>query len=282
MLAEGLKYKKAMDYNEVFRYVKDGYLPFSGGTDVLIKAKEGFLRAEGLLYIGDMPDLLGIEEKESAIFIGAGVRISDIIEDPLIIGQFPGLVQALSLIGSPQIRNQATLGGNMGNCSPVADSMPMLMALDAKAHIVSENNRRVVEVRDLPKGVCQTALQTGELIEKVEIPKRDDINLQFYRKFGQRKEVCIQKCSTAAVISLDDDTVVRAAIAIGAVAVRALRCDSAEEFLKGKKINEENIRKACELISEEAKPITDIRSTVEYRKKMVGTGFYEKMMELIR
>ncbi|MFA7577573.1 MAG: xanthine dehydrogenase family protein subunit M [Candidatus Muiribacteriota bacterium] len=276
MLDENLKYQKASSLEDVFKYRKQGFLPFAGGTDVMIKAKEGFLRADGLLYIGDLKELKGIYEKDGSIFIGAAEKVSDIAQNPLVLKYFPALSQAILTIGSPQIRNLATLGGNMSNCSPVADSMPMLMSLNAKAHILSENGIRIVEVSDFPKGVCQTVLDTGEIIKEIQIPVLTEKNKQFYRKFAQRKEVAIQKCSLGAVVIFNNDNSVKEArFTIGAVAVRALRCHKAEEFIKNKKLEKDVVEKTAELISEEAKPITDLRSNVEYRKKMVGAAFIE-------
>jgi CO/xanthine dehydrogenase FAD-binding subunit len=284
MIEKQFEYFKAEGYPDIFKYIKKGYLPFAGGTDVTIKVKEGFLRASGLLYIGDMLELKGIELREDSLFIGAAEKISDIISDKAVIANFPGLIQSIELIGSLQIRNQATLGGNLGNCSPVADSMPILMALNAKVHIVSENSRKVIELRDFPKGVCQTALDTGEIIEKIEIPLIKNRNLQAYRKFGQRPEVAIQKCSTAVVFEYEEDgeTVKQAGIAIGAVAVRALRCTQAEKAIKGQKITNEIIEKIAGLISQESKPINDIRSTKEYRQEMVGEGFREIALKVVK
>lgn len=277
MIEKEFDFYKAEGYPDIFKYMRKGYLPFAGGTDVMIKVKEGFLRASGLLYIGDMIELKGIEIRGNSLFIGAAEKIADIIENKVVRENFPGLVQSIDLIGSLQIRNQATLGGNLGNCSPVADSMPILMALNAKVHIVSENNRKIIELKDFPKGVCQTALDTGEIIEKIEIPLIKGKVFQSYRKFGQRPEVAIQKCSTAVVFEYAEDgkTLKNAGIAIGAVAVRALRCEKAEAALKGHILSQELIEKAAEMISEESRPISDIRSTKEYRQEMVGEGFRE-------
>ncbi|MCK9224511.1 MAG: xanthine dehydrogenase family protein subunit M [Candidatus Muirbacterium halophilum] len=277
MIEKEFEFYKAEGYTDVFNYMKKNYLPFAGGTDVMIKVKEGYLRTSGLLYIGDMLELKGIEKKDNSIFIGAAEKLTDIIKNTIVKENFPGLIQAIELIGSLQIRNQATLGGNLANCSPVSDSMPILMALDAKIHIVSENNRKIIELKDFPKGVCQTALETGEIIEKLEIPIINSKNYQAYRKFAQRPEVSIQKCSTAVVFEYENDeiTIKKAKIAIGAVAVRALRCEKAEQMLKGQKLSPELIEKVANMVSEESKPISDIRSTREYRQKMVGEGFRE-------
>ncbi|PLX16726.1 MAG: hypothetical protein C0601_09625 [Candidatus Muiribacterium halophilum] len=282
MLNENLIFKKANDMSDIFTYLKEGHLPFSGGTDVLIKLKEGFLKNNKVVYIGDVPQLRGISIVNDKVVIGSAEKITNIIEFFEEKNIFPALKNALLTIGSVQIRNQATLGGNLGNCSPVADSIPMLMCLDAVVNLVSSENKRKLPLVDFPKGVCQNALLTGEIIHSIEIPLSESKNIQFYRKFGQRKEVAIQKCSVGAYIEIEKDIVKDARIAIGAVYTRALRVDDAESYLNGKSLSEDVIKEAATLISAASKPITDIRSDEEYRKVMVGNGFYEEMLKAVK
>ncbi|MGM0607675.1 MAG: FAD binding domain-containing protein [Candidatus Muiribacteriota bacterium] len=281
MLNEKLKYARAESIKDIFKYAQMNYMPFAGGTDIMIKAKEGFLKTEGVVYIGEVKELKGIYEDDDSIFIGAAETIEDISSNNSVKKYFPAFVYALQTLGSLQIRNLATIGGNLGNCSPVADSVPMLMALEAKVHIISGNLKKIIDIKDFPKGVCKNVLQSAEIIEKIEIPKINSKNIQFYRKFGQRQEVTIQKCSLGALIFIEKNIIKDARLAIGAVSVRALRCFEAEDFIKGKIISENNIKKCADLIKKASKPISDIRSTVNYRREVVGNAFIEGMYEYL-
>jgi len=282
MLDESLIYKKAENINVLFDLLKEGHLPFSGGTDVLIKLKEGHIKNNKVVYIGDIPELKGIKIENERLVIGSGEKISDIVDFLEEKDIFPALRDALLTIGSVQIRNQATLGGNLGNCSPVADSIPMLMCLDARVNLIKSDGKRQLPLADFPKGVCRSALLSGELIHSIEIPLSTEYAIQFYRKFGQRKEVAIQKCSVGAYIEMEKDKILEARITIGAVYTRALRATEAEDFLKGKTPDKKVIKEASELISKASRPITDIRSEEEYRKIMVGNGFYEEMLKHLK
>lgn len=241
--------------------------PVAGGTDVLVKAKDG-QQDRGLLFdVTAVPELKGIEERAGHLWIGAASTHTEIMESPLVARWLPALHQACAVIGGPQIRNRGTLGGNLANASPAADAVPPLLAAGAVLELVSANGRRDVAIDDFYTGYRSSALEPDELIVGVRVPQRPGLRSTFLR-LGQRQAQAISKVSLALAMSFRDGRPDFVRVALGAVAPTVIRALETEKALMAG--GYEGLVRAREKIREEVRPIDDIRSTADYRRQMAA------------
>jgi carbon-monoxide dehydrogenase medium subunit len=186
---------------------------------------------------------------------------------PLVARHLPSLPQACAVIGGPQIRNRGTLGGNLANASPAADTVPPLYAADAVVEVVSVSARREVPITRFFTGPRRSVLARDEIIVGVRVPRREGVRGAFLR-LGQRQAQAISKVSVAVALAFKDGRPSFARIALGAVAPTVVRAPRAEEALLAG--GADALRRARELVMEEIAPIDDLRSTREYRRQMAG------------
>jgi CO/xanthine dehydrogenase FAD-binding subunit len=261
----------------------------AGGTDLLVTMKNAQTSPRCLIDLKWIPGLrkIALDVKRGSA-IGALVTVHEIEASLLIRKYFPPLAKAASVLGSLQIRNKATIGGNLCHASPAADLAPSLIALGAKVRTFSENGERVVELEDFFLGPGTTLLKTGEILTEIEIPPMAPRSGGSYLKFALRKEMALAVVSVATVLTLDPANSVcqMARIAIGAVAPTPLRVKEAERTLEGRKIEKDIIQRASDLAAEASRPITDIRGSVWYRKEMTrvltGQGINEALKQMER
>jgi CO/xanthine dehydrogenase FAD-binding subunit len=241
--------------------------PLAGGTDILVRAKDGLQSRAALLDLSAVPEMKGIEERGTELWIGAGVTHAELMRSALVARYAPALPQACAVIGGPQIRNRGTLGGNLANASPAADTVPALFAADAVVELVSVSDRRDLPVRELFTGPRQTVLARDELILGVRVPRRPGVRGAFLR-LGQRQAQAISKVSIAVAMTFKDGRPDWARVALGAVAPTVIRASRAEAALLAG--GHEGLRRAREEVMSEVRPIDDLRSTREYRREMAG------------
>jgi carbon-monoxide dehydrogenase small subunit/xanthine dehydrogenase small subunit len=241
--------------------------PIAGGTDVLVKAKDGHVARETLFDVTAVPELLGIDERGDHLWIGAGVTHTEMAESPLVAQWVPALPAACAVIGGPQIRNRGTLGGNLANASPAADTVPPLYAADAVVEIASIYARREMPITEFFLGPRQTALEKDELILGVRIPMRPGVRGAFLR-LGQRQAQAISKVSVAVALTFKDGRPDWVRVALGAVAPTVMRAPRAEAALRDGGWG--GLQKAKAAVREEVQPIDDLRSTREYRREMAA------------
>lgn len=245
-----------------------GYIAMVGGTDTIVKIRGGFYKT--LTAVVDLNGLFSNEVRTGGdkCIIGSACTMNTIAENPVVKEYFPALAQSAASVAAFQIRNSATIGGNVGNSSPVGDTIPALYSLDAIVNIVSADGRRDVAINEFITGVGKNVLQTGEMIESFTIPMIKTKGS--FAKLGERKALSISKINMA--VSTWNDGKPHYRVAMGAVAITVLRCPEAEKILEEAKhpLTEDTIQKAAACAIETAKPITDIRSTKEYRKQMAG------------
>ncbi|MCK5852237.1 xanthine dehydrogenase family protein subunit M [bacterium] len=249
----------------------------AGGTDLLVRLKDEINRPD-IIDISHIEEMKGISDLNSKIRVGALVTFSEIIENKLVAENVGVLVQAAEMIGSPQIRNRGTIGGNIANASPAGDSLPPLFVLEAEIEIAGMNYSRTIPMKDFFKGPGKSVLNDGEIIVAVLIPKNENWEGAFVR-LGQREALAISKVSLALLLKIKDDKIEEARIALGAVAPTVIRAEKTERFLVGKEINVDTISEAKKIICEEVSPISDIRSIAEYRKEMCGVLFEQAIAE---
>jgi CO/xanthine dehydrogenase FAD-binding subunit len=256
---------------EIDRFLaKDGrpvaYL--AGGTDMMVYGRRDESPAPVWLDISPLEELRFIKELDNSITIGALTTIREIAESPLVREFLPCLHQAACMVGSPLIRNRATIGGNFGNASPAGDTIPPLYAHEARIILHPKTPKDSLKVNNFFTGPKTTILQRGELITAFEIPKRSGIT-GFYAKLGQRNSLRIAKVSMAMSLRVTARGLEDVRIALGAVGPTVYRAFRTEAILEGRLLNADVIREAEQEIREECMPIDDIRSTADYRREML-------------
>lgn len=242
----------------------------AGGTDLLVTIQEGVDSPALLVDIGGIAELKRMEEKKGRIYLGPAVTAAEIIRSGLLRKKAGPLCRACGEIGSPQIRSRATIGGNIVTASPCADSVPSLLVLKAVLTLTGPEGKREVPIGDFFTGVKATVLQEGELLTLISFPACGSDSRSFFRKLGQRRALAIAKLSVAGLLEFSGEEVTKARIALGAVAPTAIRALETEVFLTGKSLTGDVIGRAAEICAGESKAITDIRSTADYRNKMIG------------
>lgn len=244
------------------------WMVLAGGTDLMVNASHRPAPA-GVVDLWRLGELCGIDADADAgaIAIGAGVTWSEVERHPVIRARLAPLAAAAREIGALQIQARATLGGNVGTSSPVGDSLPVLLALDAVLEVASVRGRRSVPYRAWCTGYRTTQLQPDELIVSAIVPLPGPATRTAWRKVGTRRAQSISKVMGAAAIELDGDTVVSARIALGAVADRPIRIAAVEDAVAGRRLPEA-ADAARAALRAAIRPIDDVRSTAVYRREV--------------
>lgn len=243
--------------------------PIAGGTDLLIDFRYGKTPPSYLLDLATISELNYINSN-GALEIGAATVLNDIAHNAEIQGKYTMLAEGTGCIGSYQIRNLATMGGNVCNAVPSADAVPALLAANAQVKIQSKGGTKTMAIEDFFLGPRKNALQLGELVTGFEIPKADASNGSVYFRYTHRKALDLAVVGAAVRLTVTPDLHIRdATIALGAVAPVPIRIYDAENLLKGKPYSEELADQAAALAVTAAKPISDVRSSAEYRNKII-------------
>ena len=249
----------------------------AGGTDLMVEFNGGHRSANEVVVVNRVAELCSWQHDPDAgtLRLGAGVTYTQIEQSP--IAEFvPALAQAARTVGSPQIRHAATIGGNLGTCSPAGDGLPVLSALEAQVHLASSDAQRTLSFADFMVGPKRTALQPGELITGVTVPVLR--GWQGYSKVGVRNAMVIAVASASLVVDLaPHDTAQRnVRLALGSVGPVILRCPEAEALVAAEadfdtgRVRAEVVARFAELACRAARPIDDHRSTAEYRRHAIG------------
>lgn len=246
----------------------------AGGTDLVIAMKEKGLLPKYIVDLKRLPGLSGIRENsDGSISLGALTTLHEIETSPVIKRRYPFLAQSAAEVGSIQIRNRATVGGNIANASPSADTSPALMALGATATVAGTGGERKIALEEFFKGPGQNIMNPDEILTEITLPKTAVNLVGEYIKFSPREMMDLAYVGVAVVYNLAPNnrncTGVR--IVLGAVAPTPIRAMRAEASLEGQVLSEAVAEKAGRIAAEEAKPISDVRSSADYRRAMVGT-----------
>lgn len=244
-----------------------------GGTDLLVALREGRRKAELVIDVKRIPETTTLSfDPQKGLTLGAAVPCYRMYDDKAVAAAYPGLIDSASLIGGVQIQGRASMGGNLCNASPAADSIPTLIAHAAVCQIAGPNGRREVPVEDFCIAPGRTVLQPGEFLVALSIPAPQAGFGAAYLRFIPRNEMDIAVVGVGASVQLDESRskFVSARIALGAVAPKPLFVPAAGDALAGQPVNAESIAKAVQIAQDTAKPISDMRGTAEYRKHMVG------------
>jgi len=244
--------------------------PFAGGTDLMVLLEAGKLPHRNYVNIWPLRELRGIEITDAHVTLGALTTYTDVQANPVLQREFPMLCQAASETGGLAIQNRGTLGGNIINASPAADSPPALLAYDAEIELVSRSGSRWVSYDGFHTGYKQMHIRADELLARIRLPRNTSEFKHYYRKVGTRKAQAISKVCFAGVASFQGSRVTETRIALGSVAPIVLRCKQTEDVLRGQELNDDTVRRARETLVREIAPIDDIRSTANYRLRVAA------------
>jgi len=243
----------------------------SGGTDLIVFLREGRRRARVVVDVKGIPELNQLSyDLREGLTIGAAVPCYRIYSDPQVVANYPGLIDAVVLIGGIAIQGRATLGGNVCTASPAGDSIPALIAHQATCVLASPEGVRHVPLEQFFRGPGQTVLRTGELLVALKLPAPKPRMGAAYLRFTQRNEMDISVTSAGVAVALSEDKArfVHARVALGAVAPTPLFVPQAGAALVDQPVSEETVEAAARAAQSAAQPITDMRSTAEQRRHL--------------
>lgn len=254
--------------------------PFAGGTDLMVLLEAGKLAHKHFISLWHLPELRGIEVTYDAITLGALTTYTQVQAHVVLQAEFPLLCAAASLTGSVAIQNRGTLGGNIANASPAADSLPALLVYEAELELVTAQGVRWVAYRDFHTGYKTTVMRPDELIRAIRLPRATAGWQQHSRKVGTRKAQAISKVCFAGMALLEAGTLKDIRLAYGSVAPTPWRAVHTETALRGQALSAATINAACAALSVELKPIDDIRSTAAYRAQVARNLLQEFLSQL--
>ncbi len=245
----------------------------AGGTDILVQLREGLREADLVVDVKRIPDLMKLQfEPQSGLQLGASVPCYQIYEHASIPAAYPALADAARIIGGWQIQSRASVGGNLCNSSPAADTIPPLIAHNGTCHIAGPDGRRSVPVERFCTAPGRNVLEPGELLVAITLPPAVPHSSSAYQRFIPRNEMDIAVVGTASWVQLDEsrELIRSARIALAAVAATPVVAKEASEWLAGKPATADTFTEAGELAKSVASPIDDMRGTAEYRRHLVG------------
>ena len=251
------------------------WMPIAGGTELMVQYGAGRLGARKLVNLWGLPELRRIESTEQEVLIGAGCTYTDLRNDPVVAQQFPLLARAASWTGSIANQNRGTLGGNIVNGSPAADSLPALLVYEAELLLASARGTRRMPYVDFHTGYKQNNLAADEIIRAIALQPRFAGYHSYTRKVGTRNAQAIAKLCLAAVGKISGNQIEDMRLAIGSMAVTPVRLRRTEEVLLGQPYSPVLISDARQALKSEVAPIDDIRSSALYRLHVAGNLLQE-------
>ncbi len=278
-----VEYYKPQDPSELQELMqahKARAIIIAGGTNLIHQMRNGEKEPEVLVDISELEDLTGIKVEDNHITIGAVTSIAQIAASPVIGEHCPILTAAAKQLGNPLTRNRATIGGNLANASPCADTAPPLLALEAEIHITNaEGQARTVPADKFFMDYKWTHLNKGDVMTRIVIPKPHVAAKGGHTKLGLRKAAAICVASVALMLEKEGDVVKRARIAFGSVAPKPIRAYRLEHYIEGKSVDEKLLSDCEPLLQEEISPIGDIRGSESYRRFATASIFNRKLLQ---
>jgi CO/xanthine dehydrogenase FAD-binding subunit len=242
--------------------------PFAGGTDLMVLFEAGRLDHKRFISLWRLRELRFIAVSDTEVAIGAVSTYSDVRRHPVLASEFPMLSAAAAETGGVANQNRGTIGGNIANASPAADTPPALLAYGAVLEIASARGTRRIRYDEFHRGYKQMDLAPHEVIHSIHLPRRTGAPRQFYRKVGTRRAQAISKVCLAGAIEVEQGIVMDARIGIGSVAPTVIRARHVEKAISGQRLDERTIHLARDAVAADISPIDDIRSTVRYRTEV--------------
>lgn len=244
--------------------------PFAGGTDLMVLLEAGKLTHRNYVNIWKLDELRGIDITDTHVTLGALTTYTDVQENATLRNEFPMLCQAAGETGGLAIQNRGTLGGNIVNASPAADSPPALLAYDAEVELVSTRGSRWLPYHGFHTGYKQMIIRPDELLSRIRLPRNTTGAKHYYRKVGTRKAQAISKVCFAALGRTNNGRIDDVRLAIGSVAPIVVRCVQTETALRSQQPDSTTVKSAQASLLREISPIDDIRSTANYRLQVAA------------
>ena len=254
--------------------------PFAGGTDLMVLLEAGKLSHQRFLSLSKLADLRGIEVTPDAVILGAMTTYTEVQRHPVLRAEFPVLCAAARETGSIATQNRGTLGGNIMNASPAADSPPALLVYDADIELISNRQARRQPYHGFHTGYKKMSIAPDELLRAIRLPRRPSAWKQYYRKVGTRKAQAISKVCFAGAAQMETGTIRDVRIALGSIAPVVLRAVQTENVLRGAKVTPAVAMEAKQTLAREISPIDDIRSTARYRLRVAQNLLEEFLSQL--
>ena len=259
---------------------KGTWKPFAGGTDLMVLLEAGKLPHQNYVNIWNLKELRGIEVRDDFVTLGALTTYTEVQEHPVLRAEFPMLCQAAKETGGIAIQNRGTIGGNIVNASPAADSPPALLAYDAEIVLNSKQSERTIPYSKFHSGYKQMDIAPDELLRAIRLPRAGEPLRHYYRKVGTRKAQAISKICFAGVAQTVEKRIAKVRIALGSVAPIPIRCHRTEQALENKLLTNEAIGDALQSLAAEIAPIDDLRSTKNYRLRVSLNLLQDFLLEL--
>lgn len=267
---------------EASKYLKQPQAKvLAGGTDIIIELKKGEIQIKSLVDIGYIEELKRINIGNSRIRLGSAVTFSDIINNQELKKIIPSLWESAYSMGACQIQNRATIGGNICNAAPAADSIPVFLSLNAECIIFGGEGRRKISLDDFIKGNKKIDLNQGELLECIEFENPKNNEYFGFSKLGKRNALAISTIACAIKITLSNDTIIGASICTGSLGIKAIREKETEKYLLNKKINTIKIEQTAETLSKEVQERLKGRASIVYKKVAVKGVLKEALIKCL-
>ena len=283
-----LEYIRTNDIKEALQLLEnnDGKVKVvAGGTDIIPGFQQGSSRFEGiekLLDITQINELKSVHDIDDRIEIGAGLTFSEIISNETIFNSFPLLVKSASKIGSVQIRNSATIGGNIVNNAPCADSLSPLLVYDANLRIQSNSEMKEILIKNFLLEAYNTQLKNNEIVTHIILPKISNLYTGDFYKLGRRRGVAISRISLSVLLHLEDQIIEDLRIAGGAVTPVAMKFEEIEKKVKGKRVSKELLISLSQEIGKTVLKVTGLRWSSAYKLPVVQQSLYQLLVNILR
>lgn len=265
---------------ELLEHYREQARIIAGGTDVLIELQRGVKLTSTLIDITRLEELRYLRRSTSHLHLGALATHNAVLASPDFQQAALPLVQACWEVGAPQIRNRATVAGNLITASPANDTITPLVALDAEVILVSRSGERSVPLKDFYRGVRKTVLQPDELLREIRVPVMPTDQRGIFLKLGLRRAQAISVINAALILTIEDEHIHEARVTLGCLAPTIVHATTVETFLQGKPLHQETFQKAGQLALEDVSPISDIRASAAYRQSTLATFISEGLRRL--
>jgi len=264
-----INYFRASTLEEALELISklEGVKVLAGGSDLLIDLKIKRYEVKNVVDISGIKELNYIEDRGDHVAVGAATKLQDIVESPIIAAKAPVLAEAANEMASWQVRNVATIGGNICNASPAADTAPPLLVLNAKLHLVSLEGEREVPITEFFLGPRKTVLRKGELLKEIVVPYERGAGASFI-KLGRRNAFTLSVVAVATLVKVRNGIFDDVRVALNSVAPKPVRATSVEKFLKNREINMNAVEEGAKRVLQDISPISDVRASADYRKEM--------------
>jgi CO/xanthine dehydrogenase FAD-binding subunit len=258
------------------------WTPIAGGTELMVAFSAGRLAAPKLVSLWGIRDLRVIDTRQESVVIGAGATFLDLRKNSSVVADLPLLAKAASWIGSVANQSRATLGGNLVNGSPAADSSPTLLTYDAEVELISVRGTRRIPYAEFHTGYKRNLMAADELLYAIHIPRRFAKHRHYLRKVGTRRAMAIAKVALAATALIDRGIINEIRLGVASLGPFPMRLTRTESALLGQPLNAETMQAARYALLAEAQPIDDIRSTADYRRRVAANLLNEFLADLRR